>query len=94
MPGQYVQVILEQTNLVEAVFIPQASVQVDQQGSYVLVVNTNNAVLRRNVSLGARVDDKVIVNQGVDEGEQVIVRGLQQVRPGQVVKYRSLAAAR
>ena len=94
MPGQYVRVILEQTNLVEAVFIPQASVQVDQQGSYVLVVNTNNAVLRRNVSLGARVDDKVIVNQGVDEGEQVIVRGLQQVRPGQVVKYRSLAAAR
>jgi membrane fusion protein (multidrug efflux system) len=94
VPGQYVRVVLEQTTLVEAVFIPQAAVQVDQQGSFVLLVDEQQMVRRRNVSLGDRVDDKVIVVEGVDSGEQVIVRGLQQVRPGQTVTSRSLADAR
>lgn len=94
VPGQYVRVVLEQTTLVEAVFVPQAAVQVDQQGSFVLVVDAGQAVRRRNVTLDRRVDDKVIVLQGVEAGEQVIVRGLQQVRPGQTVTSKSLAAAR
>ena len=49
-------------------------------------------VQRHNVELGDRLDDLVLVNRGVEEGEQVIVRGLQQVRPGSVVKTKSLAA--
>ena len=91
LPGQYVRVILEQTTLVEAVFAPQAAVQVDQQGSFVLVVDANDTVQRRSVELGERRDDRVIVRLGLDEGEKVIVRGLQQVRPGQVVDYKALA---
>ena len=42
-------------------------------------------VKRRNVVLDERVDDKIVALQGVERGEQVIVRGLQQVRPGQPV---------
>ncbi|MCX2979545.1 efflux RND transporter periplasmic adaptor subunit [Halieaceae bacterium IMCC14734] len=91
VPGQYVRVILEQTNLVEAIFIPQAAVQVDQQGSFALAVDADSMVRRRNVALGERIDEKVVVKEGVDEGEQIIVRGLQQVRPGLRVKSRSLA---
>jgi membrane fusion protein (multidrug efflux system) len=94
VPGQYVRVVLEQTTLAEAVFVPQAAVQVDQQGSFVLVVDSEQVVRRRNVELDDRIDDKVIVRQGVEAGEQVIVRGLQQVRPGQTVSSISLAAAR
>jgi membrane fusion protein (multidrug efflux system) len=94
VPGQYVRVILERTALVEAVFVPQAAVQADQQGSFVLVVDAANRVLRRNVALGDRHDEHVLVHSGVEHGEQVIVRGLQLVRPGQVVTTRSIAAAR
>jgi membrane fusion protein (multidrug efflux system) len=94
VPGQYVRVVLEQTTLAEAVFVPQASVQVDQQGSFVLVVDSEQVVRRRNVKLDSRLDDKVIVRQGVEAGELVIVRGLQQVRPGQTVATKSLAAVR
>ncbi len=90
LPGQYVRVILEQTTLVEAVFVAQAAVQVDQQGSFLLTVDSNGVVVRRNVDLGERVDDKVIVRLGVEPGEMVVVRGLQQVRPGQTVQYKVL----
>lgn len=83
-PGQYVRVVIVREQLSEALFIPQAAVQADQQGSYVLVVE-GGIVKRRNVVLDERVDDKIVALQGVEEGEQVIVRGLQQVRPGQPV---------
>jgi membrane fusion protein (multidrug efflux system) len=89
VPGQYVRVILESETLLEALFVPQAAVQADQQGNFVLVVE-NDVVQRRNVVLDQRVDDKVVARQGLDEGDQVIVRGLQQVRPGQPVTTRPL----
>ena len=91
VPGQYVRVILQDTQLLEGLFIPQAAVQADQQGSFVLLVDGGNMVARRNVELGARLDDKVRVKNGVDEGDRVIVRGLQQVRPGMPVQTRSLS---
>ncbi len=90
VPGQYVRIVLQDTNLLEGLFIPQAAVQADQQGSFVLLVDGSNTVVRRNVDLGARFDDLVLVNRGVDEGDRIIVRGLQQVRPGMPVQVRSL----
>ena len=93
VPGQYVKVILQDSNLLEGLFIPQAAVQADQQGSFVLVVDGGNTVVRHNVELGDRFDDLVLVKKGVEEGERVIVRGLQQVRPGMPVQVKSLAKA-
>ena len=36
------------------------------------------------------MDDRVLVNEGVEEGDQVVVRGLQSVRPGMPVQVRSV----
>ena len=94
VPGQYVRVILQETHLLEGLFLPQAAVQADQQGSFVLIVDSGSTVARRNVTLGDRFDEQVLVISGVEEGDTVIVRGLQQVRPGMPVTTRSLAAAR
>ncbi len=91
VPGQYVRVVLRDTELREALFLPQSAVQADQQGSFVLTVTAEGAVERHNVTLGERREDKVLVQAGVDEGDQVIVRGLQQVRPGMVVQSKSIA---
>ena len=90
VPGQYVRVVLQDTNLLEGLFIPQAAVQADQQGSFVLLVDGGNTVVRRNVDLGDRFDDMVLVNRGVEEGDRIIVRGLQQVRPGMPVQVRAM----
>ena len=92
VPGQYVRVILQDTELLEGLFVAQSAVQADQQGSFVLTVDGGSTVVRRNVDLGARNDDKVLVNKGLDQGDRVIVRGLQQVRPGMPVKIKTLLA--
>ncbi len=92
VPGQYVRIILQRTDLVEGLFVPQAAVQADQQGSYILEVNDKNEVERHNVELGERMEDLVLVTGNVDEGQRVIVRGLQLVRPGMTVKVREIPA--
>jgi membrane fusion protein (multidrug efflux system) len=90
VPGQYVRVILRDTRLLEGLFLPQAAVQADQQGEFVLIVEPDGIVARRNVELGDRLDDRVLAREGVEEGDQVIVRGLQAVRPGMPVRTRSI----
>lgn len=91
VPGQYVRVVIVQEEISDALFVPQAAVQADQEGSYVLVVEAGQ-VQRRNVALDERVDDRIVVLSGVEEGELVIVRGLQQVRPGQAVTTKQMPA--
>jgi len=91
VPGQYVKVVLQQTDEIEGLFIPQAAVQADQQGSFVLEVDSSSMIVRHNVELGDRFDDLVLVNKGVEQGDRVVVRGLQQVRPGMPVQVKSLA---
>jgi membrane fusion protein (multidrug efflux system) len=93
VPGQYVRIVLSDTELQEGLFLPQAAVQADQQGNFVLTVTEDGTVKRNNVSLGERREDNVLVEAGVEEGDHVIVRGLQQVRPGMVVRSKPLAAA-
>ncbi len=62
--------------------IPQAAVQRDQRGDFVLVVGQQQTVEQRYVTLGRQVETAVVVVDGMREGEAVIVEGLQRVRPG------------
>lgn len=93
VPGQYVRVVLQLTNSLSGVFVPQAAVQADQQGSFVLLIEPGNTVARRNVELADRIGAGVRVLSGLDGGETLIVRGLQLVRSGQVVTTRSVSPA-
>ncbi|KZX57013.1 hypothetical protein A3709_04370 [Halioglobus sp. HI00S01] len=93
VPGQYVRVILHETELLEGLFIPQAAVQADQQGAFVMMVNAESEVVRRNVELGFRLDTNVLVLEGLVEGDVIIVRGLQLVRPGMTVKATPMPPA-
>ena len=59
-------------------------------GGFVLLVDGANTVVRRNVELGDRFDDKVLVLRGLEAGDRVIVRGLQLVRPGMPVRVQEV----
>lgn len=93
VPGQYVRVTLQDTELLEGLFLPLAAVQADQQGTFVLVVGPDSTVSRQNVELGDRFDDLVLVKDGAEDGDRVIVRGLQQVRPGMPVEVTATVNA-
>jgi membrane fusion protein, multidrug efflux system len=83
--GQFVTVAVEGAEPVQAIVLPRASVLQDQGGSYVLVVDAENRAQRRPVRLGRTLNADVVVEDGLEGGETVIVDGLQRVRPGQPV---------
>lgn len=86
LPGLFVTLIIESKQTKAMSFVPQAAVQENQQGKFVLVVNEQNQVLQRVVELGRRVNAMWVVETGLAAGEKVIVEGLQKVRPGIEVK--------
>ena len=84
--GQFVNVRAEDTARAEpALVVPQAAVQYDQAGSYVLVVGADGTVEARRVVLGPQQDTGMVVENGLREGERIIVEGIQKVRPGMQV---------
>ncbi|MBY6224568.1 efflux RND transporter periplasmic adaptor subunit [Ferrimonas balearica] len=86
LPGMYVTLVIQPTETAPRLLVPQASVQEDQQGRYVMVLNDDNTVQKRMVTLGQRYGVQWAVLDGLEEGEQIVVEGLQKIRPGAVVK--------
>jgi len=80
--GSFLNVRVESTQPTEELMIPQAAVQRDQRGDFVLVVGQEQNVEQRYLTLGRQIETAVIVEDGLREGEAVIVEGLQRVRPG------------
>lgn len=89
--GQLVGVVVEAAEPRQALVVPQAALLVDQAGPYVLVAGADGRVEQRRVQLGQQVGPEVVVEEGLREGERVIVDGLQQVRPGQTVQVAEAA---
>jgi membrane fusion protein, multidrug efflux system len=90
--GQFVTVSLEAGQPQEKVMVPQAALIADQEGIYVFVVEDGKAAVKRIKPAGEN-GPNVIVDQGLQGGEQVIVQGLQSVKPGQPVQASPVAAA-
>jgi membrane fusion protein, multidrug efflux system len=83
--GQLVSVTLEAGRPAEKVVVPQAALIADQEGVYVFVVEDGKAVVKR-IKVGAEDGPNIVVDQGLQGGEQVIVEGIQSIRPGQPVQ--------
>ncbi len=88
-PGQFGRIRMQTEILNNALVIPQAAVN-ETQGSYqVAVLGSGNKAEIRSVKVGPRVGTEWVIKDGLKAGEQVIVQGIQKVRPGAVVQPSS-----
>jgi membrane fusion protein, multidrug efflux system len=83
--GELVTVILEDAQPLEALTVPRAAVLSDQVGDYVYVVDGDDKAQQRRVQLGQSSPALAAVTSGLNDGESVVVEGIQRVRPGQPV---------
>ncbi len=86
LPGMYVTIratLGEQQNVFK---VPQASLQRDATGAYVLVVGSDGKVARKDVTTEAAADGSWIVQSGIASGDQVIASGIQRAKPGAAAK--------
>lgn len=85
LPGQFTRVFVERDDIQDRLVIPQSAVLEDMQGRYVYIVDDENRVQRRNVTLGQREGVDWVVESGLEAGNRVIVNGIQKVRPNMPV---------
>lgn len=91
--GQYVTAVIRGRKEQPQLVIPQSALQLDQSGVYVLIVDGQHKVEQRPVQLGPIQDTDIVITSGLREGENVIVEGIQKVRPGQIVQEAALSGA-
>jgi len=81
-PGRFVNVRLLLGSIPGAVLVPASAPQMSANGSYVYVVKPDSTAEQRNVSLGQRQGDLIVVEKGVSAGEKVVTNGQLGVTPG------------
>ncbi|NQD71526.1 efflux RND transporter periplasmic adaptor subunit [Sphingobacterium shayense] len=80
--GMNLTMNVKSTSSSEKLVIPLKAVQ-DQLGVYnAYVVNDSSVVTGRPVELGLKLDDVVVVESGLEEGEKIVVDGIMNVRTG------------
>jgi membrane fusion protein (multidrug efflux system) len=84
-PGQYAKVRGVTQNITGAVLIPQRAVTQLQGLNQVWVVKPDNTVEIRNITLGNQAGSYWIVTSGLQEGEKIVVEGIQKCQPGETV---------
>jgi multidrug efflux system membrane fusion protein len=84
-PGMYARVRTGGGGAKPALLIDDKAVGTDQDKKFVMVVDAGHKAVYRAVELGPMVDGLRIVRSGLKPGEQIIVSGLQRVRPNDTV---------
>ncbi len=82
LPGQFVRLQMGQPKTERALMINERAVGTDQNKKFVMVVNKENKAEYREVSLGVAVDGLRMVTAGLKPGEQIVIKGMQRIRPG------------
>ena len=91
LPGMFVRVRVPTERLENALLVADAALGNDQSGRYVLVVNKDDVVEQRNVTVGQREGALRVIEKGVKPDDQVIVAGLLRAIPGQKVEPHTAA---
>jgi multidrug efflux system membrane fusion protein len=87
-PGQFVNVGLRLTVRNNAVVVPNQAVQTGQDGTYVYVVGGDRAVSVVPVKTGPRIDQDMVIDEGLTGGETVVTEGQLRLQPGSRVQIR------
>jgi multidrug efflux system membrane fusion protein len=87
-PGQFVRVTLRLTTQSNAVVVPNEAIQAGQNGQFIYVVKPDHTVEARPVTTGARVEQEMVVEQGLEPGETVVTEGQLRLGPNSRVAVR------
>ena len=73
-------------NLRNSLSVPDTSVMMEGDKSYIYTVSEKNIANKTEVEIGQRVEGKVEILSGINEGDQIIAEGLKKVRPKGKIK--------
>jgi multidrug efflux system membrane fusion protein len=93
-PSQFVNARLLVDTIKDTVLVPTAAVQKSPQGNFAYVVNADNTVTQRGITVGATEGDLSSVTSGLTQGETVVTDGVDKLQPGaKVTTHMATATA-
>jgi len=94
VPGNFVRVRVGAADEQDSRLVPDAALGSDQGGRYLLVLDQNNTVEQRKVTIGPRVGDLRVIESGLKPDDRIVVAGILRAIPGQKVdpQLETLAA--
>lgn len=85
-PNQFVNARLKVSTLQDAIVIPAAALQMGNEGSFVWVVNSDNKVSKKIVTIEFQDSEKVVIKAGLEAGEKVVTDGIDRLTDGATVE--------
>jgi len=94
LPGMFVRAVIKEGVNERAILVPQQGISRNPKGDPVaLVVDAEDKVQQRMLTLDRAIGNKWLVSSGLNPGDRVIVEGVQKVRPGASVRVVPFVAA-
>jgi multidrug efflux system membrane fusion protein len=93
VPGLFARIRVPLSGRHPALLVEERAIGTDQGQKYVMSLSPSNTVEYRAVKLGPDVNGKRIIREGLEGGEQIVVNGLQRVRPGMPVAPQTQVAS-
>lgn len=81
-PGEFVRVKVFIRMKKNAPLVPASAIQTGDKGTYVYILKPDQTVDTVNVKTGERVEDNVVIDEGLEPGMKIIVDGQINLRPG------------
>jgi len=88
-PGQFVNVSMTLAEDPAALVVPQAAVQIGQNGTFVFVIRDDNTAEARKVVASRIIDGMSVISSGIEAGERVVIDGQLRLTNGSRVEIRT-----
>ena len=85
LPGQFTQVKLLLDVIEDAVVVPRKAVYIEKGGAFIMVVRADSVAEKRFIQTGVQVDNRMVIESGLRQGEWIITEGRHKVTPGEKV---------
>jgi RND family efflux transporter MFP subunit len=92
-PGMFARIRVPGSPPYDGLLVPEAAIGTEQTRKYVSVVDADNVVHQKYVTLGQAVGDLRVIREGLTATDRIVVNGLMKARPGLKVTPQESAPA-
>lgn len=85
VPGLFARIRVPLSERYPALLVQERAIGTDQAQKFVLTLTSSNTVAYQAVKLGPEIGGKRVIRSGLHGSEEIVVNGLQRVRPGMPV---------
>mgnify|MGYP002590949339 FL=1 len=82
LPGEFTRVRLLMDVREEAISVPVKALEIEKGATYIYVVKPDSIVERRYVETGPEFDNSIIIERGLESGENIVVEGFHKLKHG------------